>query len=139
MLVYELRLHLNAGGACCRASTSGGAVHVNSRGSTLTSVTLVWVNQSQFVGNTAGVDHYLALTGDDSQAVAMDGGAWALDGGVNIFTNNTFDGNTAYGNGGALAYTYYCFTGMMPCPALPRLALPCPTLTCPALPCLDLP
>lgn len=142
----------------CRAAISGGAVHVNSHGITLTSVTLVWVNQSQFVQNTAGVDRMLAMTNDPTAVESMDGGAWTLDGGVNIFVNNTFDGNSAYGNGGAISYKYYCFTGTLPCSALP-LALPCaslpvpscllcptshsptlhctvsPILPCPALPC----
>lgn len=82
---------------------------VNSNGITLTSVTLVWVNQSVFTQNTAGTEMA------SSNPMAMSGGAWALDGGVNLFMNNTFDSNIAYGTGGAISYSYQCFTGWCPC------------------------
>lgn len=91
-------------------------MYVNSHGITLTSVTLVWVNQSQFLGNIAGRD--LDVMEDSSQIVSMDGGAWTLDGGVNIFMNNTFDGNRASANGGAISYKYYCFKGAVMCCAV---------------------
>lgn len=86
---------------------------MNSHGITLTSVTLVWVDQSQFLGNIAGRDLYLGLSDEATQLTTMDGGAWTLDGGVNIFSNNNFTSNSAYGNGGAISYKYYCFTGML--------------------------
>ena len=87
-------------------------MYVNSHGITLTSVTLVWVDKSDFVGNTAGKDLYLDVNPNAAQARTMDGGAWTLDGGVNIFSNNRFTNNNAYGNGGAISYKYYCFTGL---------------------------
>ena len=87
----------------CRAAASGGAMYVNSLGVTLTSVTLVWVRDSFFKGNRAGVIQNLT--------VPQDGGAWSLNGGVNLFTNNSFDRNAAVGTGGAISYAYQCFTG----------------------------
>lgn len=87
-------------------------MYVNSHGITLTSVTLVWVDQSNFIANTAGKDLYLDVNPDAALARTMDGGAWTLDGGVNIFSNNKFTSNNAYGNGGAISYKHYCFTGM---------------------------
>ena len=77
---------------------------MNSLGITLTSVTLVWVSQSSFMQNQAGMSQ--------DPALPLDGGAWNLDGSVNIFMNNTFDSNSAAGTGGAIAYSYQCYTGL---------------------------
>ena len=78
---------------------------VNSQGVTLTSVTYVWVNASSFTDNTAGSEMAPDIPMD------MTGGAWTLDGGVNVFMNNTFGGNRAWGTGGAISYSSQCFTG----------------------------
>ena len=95
---------------------------MNSLGMTLRSVTLVWVKQSSFTQNQAGVSRDLALS--------LDGGAWSLDGSVNFFLNNTFDRNSAVGTGGAVAYNYQCFQGrcLTGCAGLCRAVLCCAVL-----------
>ena len=110
---------------------------MNSMGMTLRSVTLVWVNQSSFTENQAGVSRDLA--------VPLDGGAWSLDGSVNFFLNNTFDSNSAVGTGGAVAYNYQCFQGLcltccavLCCAVLCCAALRCAALRCAALRCAAL-
>ena len=94
---------------------------------TLRSVTLVWVNQSSFTQNQAGVSR--------DPTLPLDGGAWSLDGSVNFFLNSTFDRNSAVGTGGAVAYNNQCFTGLcLTCYAV----LCCAVLCCAALRCAAL-
>ena len=99
---------------------------MNSLGMTLRSVTLVWVNQSSFTQNQAGVSRDLARP--------LDGGAWSLDGSVNFFLNSTFDRNYAVGTGGAVAYNYQCFKGLC-CAVLCCAVLCCAVLCCAVLCC----
>ena len=83
---------------------------MTSLGITLTSVTLVWVNQSSFLQNQAGLSRDLSLP--------LDGGAWNLEGSVNTIMNSTFDSNSAVGTGGAIAYSNQCFSGALRCAVL---------------------
>ena len=74
---------------CSAKSGSGGGVYLAANGATLSNI-----SDSEFTSNSAGED----------------GGGLNVTGGATVLTGNTFVGNHAGRQGGAVAYDKQCFT-----------------------------